>query len=161
MCFPRLREKAQRFDRHLAGGEIQSGDGRLQPERIVQISLNQGPLTTRLRRSPVPAPRSLEGQNQSILRGRDEGFRLKYGNLLEASLGFPAWFGISVPPSTSLDRHFPRWAGGRQRIPQLRRPGLVAVEAQGLHHRRVAEAVQKGRAVAGVDVLAERPGRAP
>src|SRR6516162_1844899 len=36
---------------------------------------------------------------------------------------------------------------------------LLAVEAQGLHHRRVAEAEQEGRAIAGVDVLAEGPGR--
>ena len=41
MCFPGLREKAQRFDHHLHGGEIQSGDGRLQPERIVQINLTK------------------------------------------------------------------------------------------------------------------------
>src|SRR5579864_6523890 len=33
------------------------------------------------------------------------------------------------------------------------------VEAKGLHHRRVAEAEEEGRAVAVVDVLAEIPGR--
>src|SRR5215472_3590549 len=38
-------------------------------------------------------------------------------------------------------------------------PGLLAVEAQGLHHRRVVEAEQEGRAVPAVDVLAEGPGR--
>ena len=42
----------------------------------------------------------------------------------------------------------------RQRIRQLR-PGLVPVEAEGLHHRRVAEAEQEGRPVAVVDVLVE------
>ena len=36
---------------------------------------------------------------------------------------------------------------------------LFAVEAQGLHYRRVAEAEQEGRAVASVDMLAEGPGR--
>src|SRR5437867_9068624 len=48
---------------------------------------------------------------------------------------------------------------GRQRIPHLRRPGFIPVEAQGLHDRRVAEAEQQGWAVAGADVLAEGPGR--
>src|SRR6478752_8513063 len=42
--------------------------------------------------------------------------------------------------------------------PQLR-PGLVPVEAQGLHYRRVAEAEQKSRVVATIDVLAESPRR--
>src|SRR5438045_8351765 len=46
----------------------------------------------------------------------------------------------------------------RQRIPPLR-PGLIPIEAQGLHDRRVAEAEQEGRAVATIDVLAEGPGR--
>src|SRR4051812_36725433 len=49
--------------------------------------------------------------------------------------------------------------GGAPADPRLRGPGLVPVEAQGLHYRRVAEAEQEGRAVAGVDMLAERPGR--
>src|ERR1700722_11533560 len=39
------------------------------------------------------------------------------------------------------------------------RSGFIAVKAQRLHHRRVAEAEQEGWAVAAVDVLAESPGR--
>jgi hypothetical protein len=64
MCFPRLREKAQRFDHHLPGGEIQSGDGRLQPARIVQISLNQGRLTTDT--VEKVDPRSFRGLNHDL-----------------------------------------------------------------------------------------------
>lgn len=49
---------------------------------------------------------SASGKNQATSRGMDEGFRIECSNLLEGSLGVPARFGISVPPNTSLDRHF-------------------------------------------------------
>src|SRR5204862_3435697 len=42
--------------------------------------------------------------------------------------------------------------------PQLR-PGLISIEAQGLHDRRVTEAEQEGRSVGTIDVLVESPGR--
>src|ERR1700756_381263 len=54
----------------------------------------------------------------------------------------------------------------RQQHSQLERrsrpaamPCLLTVKAQGLHHRRVAETEQEGRAVASVDVLVEGPRR--
>src|SRR4029077_3550631 len=49
---------------------------------------------TQLSGSPRLLRTAGTGQNQSILRGKDEGFRLKYGNLPAASLGFPVRFGV-------------------------------------------------------------------
>src|ERR1700733_15202972 len=68
--------------------------------------------------------------------------------------------GKTVPTSSQLWTALLDWGSQtRRRLSAQLRSCFIAVQAQRLHHRCVAEAEQEGWAVAVVDVLAESPGR--